>query len=78
MKNLAKNPNFYSDLGRIGGRNSHTGGFAYNPELAVTAGTKGGYRSKRGYKFVKETELFLHYTHLATGDDIRFRKPKNV
>lgn len=26
--------NFYSDIGRKGGRNGHTGGFAANPELA--------------------------------------------
>lgn len=39
---------FYARIGRIGGRNGHTGGFAANPELARTAGAKGGKISKRG------------------------------
>lgn len=40
--------NFYRNIGSIGGRNGHTGGFAANPELARTAGSKGGKISKRG------------------------------
>lgn len=51
-KNLAKNPNFYRDIGRIGGQNGHTGGFAANPELARTAGAKGGRISRRTKKAV--------------------------
>lgn len=47
-KNLANNPNFYREIGRIGGRNGHTGGFAGNPELAKLFGAKGGRISKRG------------------------------
>lgn len=47
-KNLANNPNFYREIGRIGGRNGHTGGFASNPELARRAGAKGGRISQRG------------------------------
>ena len=39
---------FYARIGRIGGRNGHTGGFASNPELARTAGAKGGKISRRG------------------------------
>ena len=39
---------FYADIGRKGGRNGHTGGFAANPELAKEAGAKGGRISKRG------------------------------
>ncbi len=39
---------FYSQIGRIGGRNGHTGGFAANPELARIAGAKGGKISRRG------------------------------
>ena len=46
--NLANNPNFYREIGRIGGRNGHTGGFYANPELAKIAGRKGGSISKRG------------------------------
>lgn len=39
---------FYAEIGRKGGRNGHTGGFAANPELAREAGRKGGKISKRG------------------------------
>lgn len=39
---------FYREIGRKGGQNGHTGGFASNPELAKTAGAKGGRISKRG------------------------------
>ena len=39
---------FYSRLGKKGGKNGHTGGFANNPALARIAGRKGGQRSRRG------------------------------
>lgn len=39
---------FYAEIGRKGGQNGHTGGFAANPELAKEAGRKGGKISKRG------------------------------
>ena len=39
---------FYSRIGRKGGQNGHTGGFAYNPALASIAGRKGGRASRRG------------------------------
>lgn len=39
---------FYTNIGRKGGKNGHTGGFAANPELAKEAGRKGGKISKRG------------------------------
>ena len=39
---------FYARIGRKGGQNGHTGGFASNPELAKLAGQKGGKISKRG------------------------------
>jgi len=35
-------------MGRVGGQNGHTGGFAANPELARIAGRKGGTISRRG------------------------------
>lgn len=55
--NLAKNPNFYSDIGRIGGSNSTGGGFASlsigddgltGPQRAKIAGKRGGEKSRRG------------------------------
>jgi len=39
---------FYSKIGRRGGRNGHTGGFAANPELARIVGAIGGRKSRRG------------------------------
>lgn len=39
---------FYKIIGRKGGENGHTGGFAANPELAKIAGAKGGRISRRG------------------------------
>lgn len=40
--------NWYARIGRIGGQNGNTGGFAANLELARIAGAKGGKISKRG------------------------------
>lgn len=39
---------FYREMGRIGGRNGHTGGFASNPALARECGRRGGLISRRG------------------------------
>lgn len=58
-KNLAKNPNFYKDIGAKGGRNGTTGGFAHKGRhlceeiegwhhYARCAGKKGGTVSRRG------------------------------
>lgn len=41
---------FYATIGKIGGQNGHTGGFAANRELAKIAGRKGGMISRRGKK----------------------------
>lgn len=41
-------PDFYRNIGRKGGQNGRTGGFFGNHELAVRAGRKGGYISRRG------------------------------
>lgn len=38
---------FYARIGRIGGKNGHTGGFYADRELASTAGAKGGRKSRR-------------------------------
>ena len=39
---------FYARIGKVGGQNGTTGGFAANPELAKIAGAKGGRISRRG------------------------------
>lgn len=46
--------NFYASIGRKGGKNGHTGGFAADPELARKAGAIGGKKSKRGPAKKKE------------------------
>lgn len=38
---------FFRIIGSKGGQNGHTGGFAARPELARTAGAKGGRISRR-------------------------------
>ena len=49
LTNKKKHGNdFYAEIGRKGGKNGHTGGFASNPELAKIAGRIGGMKSKRG------------------------------
>lgn len=71
-KNKAKNPNFYSDIGKIGGKNGHTGGFAANPELARIAGRKGGQISRR--KKMTEPELAIAHASLAKARAVRAAK----
>lgn len=53
-KNLAKDPNFYARIGKVGGQRGHTGGFASNPDLARIAGAKGGKISRRKKVIVTE------------------------
>lgn len=61
-KNLEKDPEFYKKIGRKGGQNGRTGGFAANKELARRAGRKGGRISRRGpYRIgpdISEEELY--------------------
>jgi general stress protein YciG len=47
---------FYANIGRKGGQNGHTGGFAADPERARLAGSIGGKRSKRGPAKKKKTK----------------------
>lgn len=68
-KNIAKNPNFYKEIGRKGGRNGNTGGFAHTsvgidgltgPERAKIAGGKGGTISRRNAAIAKQPKTPLH------------------
>jgi uncharacterized protein len=49
--NLKRNPNFYSEIGAKGGKNSNNGGFyktsRENPELHRKISAKGGKNGKR-------------------------------
>jgi len=40
---------FYADIGRVGGKLGHTGGFYARRDIARSAGRKGGKISKRVY-----------------------------
>ena len=48
---------FYARIGRKGGKNGHTGGFAANPDLAREAGRKGGKISKRSMSKAKIEQI---------------------
>lgn len=59
-KNLAKDPEFYSKIGSVGGKNGvgTLKGFAACPERAKTAGSLGGKHSKRGRIYDRETKTW--------------------
>lgn len=42
---------FFKNIGRKGGQNSHKGGFQEGSELAKEAGRKGGLKSRRGFHY---------------------------
>lgn len=44
---LRYGPNFYREVGKLGGEVSRGGGFAKDPVLAREAGRRGGLASKR-------------------------------
>ena len=67
QKNLAKDPDYYRKLGAIGGRNSTTGGFAYNKDKARTAGSTGGTYSRKGHKLLERNETSGTYRRLSDG-----------
>lgn len=48
---------FYAMIGRKGGQNGRTGGFAANPELARKAGAIGGKISRRRKKVVTDDQV---------------------
>ena len=57
---------YYAIIGRQGGMNGHTGGFAYNPMLAKIAGAKGGAISKRGKAKNKDEKKEIERQKLNT------------
>lgn len=68
---------WYAKIGRKGGQNGHTGGFAANPELAKIAGAKGGkISSRKGVPNKKgAAEKEVSQPHL-TDEDIETAKKK--
>lgn len=68
LKNIAKDPNFYANIGRKGGKNGKTGGFASNvvgkdgltgAERARIAGAAGGRVSRRKKAAVTQDDVAL-------------------
>lgn len=66
---LARNPNFYKELGAKGGRAKVPKGFSQNRALAAAAGRAGGLKSKKG----PQTESEQSWKDLAY--TIKHRKP---
>ena len=59
---------FYARIGKKGGQNGTTGGFAANPELAKLAGAKGGRISRRGK--AKKASTSIPVTSAGSASDI--------
>ena len=70
-KNLANDPDFYKKIGRKGGQNGTTGGFAaMDRELHLIASRKGGAISRR-------KKLILTDQTLQSSDGIRTLEHQN-
>lgn len=63
--------NFYREIGRKGGQNGHTGGFAYDHELAVRAGTIGGKKSRRGAAKNKRVKIAVECLNAEQEEGIK-------
>lgn len=64
-----------AEVGRKGGKAGfgpyYEGGFASSRENASKAGAKGGYKSRRGFRFIKElNEEEALYLNLATNQEV--------
>lgn len=61
---------FYKNIGRKGGQNGHTGGFASNPALARVAGARGGRMSKRSSNTMKKCDECKEQIKVMYEDDL--------
>jgi len=77
-KLLARDPDYYSKIGTIGGKLGVKENLAENPDFAAKIGSQGGKRSKRGYKFIKETRYSWIYRRLSSGEEIKFSKKEQL
>ena len=58
---------WFSTIGKIGGKNGTTGGFAADKNRARTAGAAGGKYGRKGYKLIERTETSGTYRRLSDG-----------
>jgi len=65
---------WFRSIGRRGGQNGNTGGFAANPELARIAGAKAGRISKRNHKYIKSDGQYNYYIANDTGKVVKSAK----
>ena len=70
-KNLARNPNHYSDMGKKGGklRKTVTG---FTTETAKSAGSKGGSIGRRGHKYQYEQDGYRYYIKNDTKELVKY------
>lgn len=68
---------FYAMIGRKGGQNGNTGGFAANRELARAAGRKAGKISKRGHTFMHTEGQYNVYIANDTGKVVKYKHGNN-
>ena len=61
---------YFQKIGRKGVQNGHTGGFAYDHELAVRAGTIGGKKSRRGPAKNKRVKIDVEYLDAEQEENI--------
>lgn len=66
-KMLAKNKDYYVELGKIGGRSRKTI-TGFNSETGKMSGSLGGTISKKGYKYLYEEIGRRFYMNKATGE----------
>ncbi len=58
---LERDPDYDRKIGKIGGQNSHTGGFASNRELAAMAGSKGSKIARKCYRILEIKDGYGYY-----------------
>lgn len=63
----------YRRIGAKGGKNGNTGGFAFNPDIARSAGATGGKYSRRGYEMIERTETSGTYRRVSDGAIVEFK-----
>lgn len=61
---------YYRKIGRKGGQNGTTGGFAADHELAARAGAIGGKKSRRGPAKNKRAKIDVEFLHAEQEENI--------